>query len=433
VLWSDGLKFGHRKEWNEATDTSTPVSPKEEETMWPRGRQFHSSIRSLRTILWSSDSRRSSTAVVANADVSPTKKMITLQHRRDAATIQKLVQKRVLERSLMTTHQMMSLPEEKNLSFWQTLNEFRKFQVPSAEELDRTFPVLPMDWEQILHYPQNAPPSAKMQITWLSHSSLLVQFPNGTTLLTDPIWSHRCSPFPNWLGPQRYRPPPCTIHELLDRLPRVDYVLVSHNHYDHLDYPTIRAVYQKSPATHFVVPLGLRTWFTRYIDPHVSLYELDWYEYLKDAAAGPAPLQVTSLPMRHWSSRMGWDRDQTLWCGYSVELPGVGKFLYAGDTAWFDQLATVIGAEYGPFDVAALPIGAYQPRQIMKHNHVHVREAIRMKDAVRATAAVPIHWGTFPLTTEPVLEPRELLVQCMQERPDRDSFVPWLIGETRQF
>lgn len=317
-----------------------------------------------------------------------------------------------------------------NASFWQTLNEFRRFQIPSAQELDRSFPVLPMDWEQILQYPQNAPQqkTSKMQITWLSHSSLLVQFPNGTTLLTDPIFSPRCSPFPHWLGPRRYRPAPCTIHELLDRLPVIDFVLVSHNHYDHLDYPTIRAIHATSPSTRFVVPLGLRAWFTNYIDPNVSLYELDWFEYLEEE-----PLKVTSLPMRHWSSRMGWDRDRTLWCGYSVELPGMSKFLFAGDTAWFDALATVIGVDYGPFDVAAIPIGAYQPRHIMKHNHVHVCEAIQMKDAVRATAAVPIHWGTFPLTTEPVLEPRELLVQHMKERPDRDSFAPWLIGETRQF
>jgi N-acyl-phosphatidylethanolamine-hydrolysing phospholipase D len=406
---------------------------------------MHSPSRSLRAILAPSVSRHFSTAAVASADraldASPAKK-ITLQHRRDATTIQKLVQKRVLERSLMTTHQMMSIQEEEtNMSFWQTVNEFRNFQVPSVEELDRSFPVQAMDWERILQYPQSAAQQAsKMQITWLSHSSLVVQFPNGTTLLTDPVFSPRCSPFTPWLGPQRYRPTPCTIHTLLDRLPRVDYVLVSHNHYDHLDYPTIQAIYQKSPSTRFVVPLGLRKWFTRYISQNISLYELDWYEYLEEEEpqlsspqeAHSAPLKVTSLPMRHWSSRLGWDRDQTLWCGYSVELPGV-KFLYAGDTAWFDQLASVVGAEYGPFDVAALPIGAYLPRHIMKHNHVHVCEAIRMKDAVRATAAVPIHWGTFPLTTEPVLEPRELLVKHMQERPDRESFVPWLIGETKQF
>ena len=136
--------------------------------------------------------------------------------------------------------------------------------------------------------------------------------------------------------------------------------------------------------------------------------------------------------MRHWSNRIG-DRDKTLWCGYSIDSTRSKlKFLFPGDTAWFDGMEEIVG-KYGPYDVAAIPIGAYEPRDFMKVNHVNVEEAIRMKDAVQAVSACPIHWGTFPLTTEPVLEPREKLVELMKDRDDSDSFAPWLIGETKCF
>jgi N-acyl-phosphatidylethanolamine-hydrolysing phospholipase D len=136
--------------------------------------------------------------------------------------------------------------------------------------------------------------------------------------------------------------------------------------------------------------------------------------------------------MRHWTNRSG-DRDETLWCGYSETSRNNGKkFLFPGDTAWFEELGREVGERYGPFDVAAIPIGAYEPRDVMKMNHINVEEAIMMKDAVQAKMAVPIHWGTFPLTLEPIMEPREKLQELMAQRDDQGSFVPWLIGETKQ-
>ena len=152
-----------------------------------------------------------------------------------------------------------------------------------------------------------------------------------------------------------------------------------------------------------------------------------------------ASLTVTSVPMRHWSVRTT-DRDKTLWCGYSVAAAttntattgGRKKFLFPGDTAWFDGLHE-LATQYGPWDVAAIPIGAYEPRSFMKDNHINVEEAVSMKDAVQAKSAVPIHWKSFSLTSEPVLEPREKLVEIMAGRPDAKTFVPWLIGETKHF
>jgi L-ascorbate metabolism protein UlaG (beta-lactamase superfamily) len=245
---------------------------------------------------------------------------------------------------------------------------------------------------------------------------------------------------------------------------KLDVVLISHNHYDHLDHATVQTISQLSPTTTFVVPLGVRTWFRDHVSTDISIYETDWHEGIEckyhttnsSSETEGRSLHIQCLPMRHWSNRTG-DRDQTLWCGYSLTTSGSPsgttvdsstrdeggpsssarnthskKVLFPGDTAWFDDLAE-IGTTYGPFDVAAIPIGAYEPHDFMKTNHINVMEAVRMKDAVQAKAAVPIHWGTFPVTIEPVMEPREKLVECMKDRPDAETFTPWQIGETKLF
>uniref|UniRef100_A0A7S3P5V0 Metallo-beta-lactamase domain-containing protein n=1 Tax=Amphora coffeiformis TaxID=265554 RepID=A0A7S3P5V0_9STRA len=314
-----------------------------------------------------------------------------------------------------------------------------------------------MDWTRLRAAATATKEDDAIHITWLGHASLLVQM-NGYTILTDPIMSsRRCSPT-QWWGPLRYRPAPCTVAELKKEL--IDghaglkdlVVLISHNHYDHLDYQTVRDIAHYFPSVAFVVPFGLKSWFEYWISPKCVVQELDWHETLHytsknntnvNTSNNQKHLKITAVPMNHWSNRTG-DRDKTLWCGFSVAAAGGGsstngtttppsKFLFAGDTAWFDEISHVVGQAHGPWKVAALPIGAYSPRAFMKHAHVNVAEAIQIKDALQCQYAVPIHWGTFPLTTEPVLEPREKLVELMQGRDDADSFTPWLIGETKVF
>lgn len=338
---------------------------------------------------------------------------------RTQSEIQSLIQERVKERDSWTDGQ----PTIRGLLKFLTKMNF-DFQPPSREELDREFPLLNLQWETV-----QDPNKDMIQLTWLGHASVLIQF-NGWNILADPIFSDRCSAV-QFAGPKRYRPPPCGLDELVEKV-SIDLVLISHNHYDHLDFNTVQFLAQNTDAA-FVVPLGLRQWFQRHVSKSITTYEQDWHETTKlDHPDGQSPsLSITAVPMRHWTNRTG-DRDKTLWCGFALQSSKSVKVLFPGDTAWFDGLEA-IGQEYGPFHVAAIPIGAYEPREFMKFSHINVDEAVRMKDAVRANYAVPIHWGTFPMTIEPTFEPRDRLIELMKDREDRDRFQPWLIGETKLF
>jgi N-acyl-phosphatidylethanolamine-hydrolysing phospholipase D len=354
-----------------------------------------------------------------------------------------LIQQRVKERDDWLVdgqpQEKKSHAQEFGQFFSDVFPKYVRFTPPTQEYLDEHFPVEHVDhakWELLRN-----PPVELIQVTWMGHATILVQV-NGVTILTDPVFSQRCSAT-QWSGPKRIRAPPCSIADLCQHL-LVDVVVISHNHYDHLDLYSARTIHKCSPATTFVVPLGLKAWFHNNVSKQAVVHELDWdeyfdYNYSPTAGRGRQTLRITSVPMRHWSSRMGTDRDKTLWCGYSLaththeESYPAKKILFSGDTAWFDAMEDVVGKPYGPFDVAAIPIGAYEPREFMKRNHVNVDEAVRMKDACRAIHAVPIHWGTFPLTVEPVLEPQEKLQQLMKARDDVGTFESWRIGETKQF
>lgn len=346
--------------------------------------------------------------------------------RRSKSEIAELVQRRVQERDAWLINGKTERPVTFRDAFTfmkDSLPEMLRFKVDQAE-LDKLFPVLAMDWNRI----ETVEDPSAIQITWLGHSSLLVQMA-GCNIVTDPVFSERCSPS-QWFGPKRYRKAPCSVADLCHHIP-IHAVLISHNHYDHLDHQSVLD-FQKHSNAKFVVPLGLADWFRRHVNKTMALHEVDWHE---SVTLQDATIQITSLPMRHWSNRAG-DRDKTLWCGYSIQAMHDGgttkRVLFPGDTAWFDKLED-LGRRYGPFDVAALPVGAYEPREFMKHNHTDVMEAIQMKDAVRATHAVPIHFGTFPLTIEPAMEPREKLLEMMSGRKDSSSFVSWCIGETKAF
>jgi N-acyl-phosphatidylethanolamine-hydrolysing phospholipase D len=259
----------------------------------------------------------------------------------------------------------------------------------------------------------------------------------GLTLLTDPIFSDRASPLP-FVGPQRHKQPGLALSEL----PHIDLVLASHNHYDHLDAASVDALNQQPGGPPlFIVPLGLKAWLAgRGISNAV---ELDWWQ--QHAVPVPhspnaAPVEVTLVPAQHWSGRGLADRMKTLWGGFAVLADDCHCF-YAGDTAYsrdFEDIRQHFAARQTPergggFDLALLPIGAYEPRWFMAEQHVNVQEAVRIHRDLGAKQSLGVHWGTFQLTDEPLDEPPRVLVQARRDAGlgDEEFFV-LALGETRR-
>lgn len=254
-------------------------------------------------------------------------------------------------------------------------------------------------------------------LTWLGHATFLIEL-GGKTILTDPFLSDYATGSPPF-GPQRATPPALAVEEL----PPVDILLVSHNHYDHLDAPTIEALAGKE-RIHVVVPLGLGAFFTQRGYTRVS--ELDWYEVV--VADG---ISVRALPSIHGSGRSLFDRDETLWAGFLLG-DGRRKVYFAGDTGYGPVFAE-IGRRFGPVDHALVPIGVYEPRRRMKSRHVDPGEALMIGRDLGAGTIVGMHWGTIRLSDEAFEEPPRRFRRVARERGLADDKV-WImkIGESRR-
>jgi N-acyl-phosphatidylethanolamine-hydrolysing phospholipase D len=255
-------------------------------------------------------------------------------------------------------------------------------------------------------------PGEQPQVTWIGHATTLVQY-HGINILTDPQFSERASPF-SFMGPKRATPPALRI----DQLPPIDFVLISHNHYDHLDKATVKKL---GDSTTWVVPLGLKDWFAD-LGVH-NVIEIDWWETHTVAGA-----TITATPSQHWSGRGLNDRYRSLWASWSVRIGGF-KVWFAGDTGYNDKIFTEIGTRCGPFDLALIPVGGYDPRWFMKDMHVDPEEAVQIHKDIRSKYSLGIHWGTFPLTSEPIDEPPQRLKEAAE--PLKDSvFVTYTLGQT---
>ena len=261
--------------------------------------------------------------------------------------------------------------------------------------------------------------------TWIGHSTVLLQV-GALNVLTDPMFGSRAFPV-SWLGPRRVMDPAIAI----EALPPLDVVLLSHSHYDHLDRGSVKRLARTHPRATWIVPLRLgaylRGWGVR------EIVELDWWQETHVGA-----LRVAAIPARHFSARRARDRNRTLWCGFTLAGAGV-RALFAGDTAYHPELAAV-GARYGPFDLAMMPIGAYDPRWFMHVVHVDPEESVRMYQELispHPDAAPPlmlgIHWGTFRLTTEPMDEPPRRTLARWREAGLNEARL-WIarFGETRR-
>jgi N-acyl-phosphatidylethanolamine-hydrolysing phospholipase D len=228
----------------------------------------------------------------------------------------------------------------------------------------------------------------------------------GANVLTDPVWSRRASPI-SWLGPQRLVPPALAF----DELPPIDVVLLSHDHYDHLDRPTVERLHARfGERLTWVTPLGYAPWLARLGVTRVA--ELGWWQ----TASFRSGLACTSLPARHWTRRLPWDRMRRHWASFALAAADGARIYFCGDSGYASSFCE-IGERAGPFDAALLPIGAYEPRWFMHTAHMNPEEAVQAwVDLGASGALVPMHWGTFRLTDEPPLEPPARLRRVWAER-----------------
>jgi L-ascorbate metabolism protein UlaG (beta-lactamase superfamily) len=266
-----------------------------------------------------------------------------------------------------------------------------------------------------------------MRVTWIGHATVLVQT-EGINILTDPIWSDRASPF-SFAGPKRVRAPGVRFEDL----PKIDIVLISHNHYDHMDLPTLKRLWERdrplivtslgndSVMRNGGVPALALDWgHSQYVIPAcVQIQSAEGVRNYPDVVGASECIKqgatVSVARNHHWSSRWGTDRNRALWSAFTVRLSG-GNILFAGDTGWGDGNWVREAARRGPYRLAIIPIGAYEPRDFMKTNHVNPEEAVAIFEALNPTAALGVHWGTFQLTFEGIDEPRQRLAKLRQER-----------------
>lgn len=226
-------------------------------------------------------------------------------------------------------------------------------------------------------------PGDRIVATMVGHATVLVQT-EGLNILTDPLWSERASPF-SFVGPKRVTAPGIRMADL----PKIDIVLVSHGHWDHLDLPTLKTLWTRDRPEIFV-PLG----HGALLEAHgITAREMDWGER---AVVGPAVL--VPEPVQHWTSRWGLDRNRALWAGWSILLPG-GTVYFAGDTGYGGGFFRDV-KRHGPVRLALLPVGAYEPRWFMGEQHMNPAEAVQAMADLDAEQALGLHWGTFQLTDE---------------------------------
>ncbi|KAK7001493.1 Zn-dependent hydrolase oxidoreductase family [Favolaschia claudopus] len=308
----------------------------------------------------------------------------------------------------------------------------------------------------------------KIKATWLGHACFLVELPSATAgvrgprILFDPVFSDRCSPN-QWMGPKRYTPPPCSLEDI----PEIDAIVISHNHYDHMDTTSLTNLLARTPAPHVFAPLGNESYFEGLSIPASRAHCLDWWDARRvtSSAASPTTFDITFTPGQHFTGRGLRDRFKSLWGGWVVEsspspqtsssssaenTTPPARIYFGGDTGYRsvpsdtddgpDTLPVCpafkeIGARFASgFDFAMIPIGAYQPRRAMSPVHCAPRDSVALFQDIRARRALGMHWGAWFLTTEHALEPPRLLKEEGRKKGiEEGAFGVCGIGETVVF
>ncbi|MEM7219581.1 MAG: MBL fold metallo-hydrolase [Pseudomonadota bacterium] len=269
-----------------------------------------------------------------------------------------------------------------------------------------------------LDAPPQAPDPGAAAATWLGHASFLLQLP-GLTVLTDPYLTAAAGPM--GIGPRRFVPAALEP----ESLPPVDVIVVSHNHYDHLDLAALKR-YPHKRGVRVIVPLGLGRKISRLGYEQVT--EQDWWQSISVRDG----FSITTLPAVHFSGRGLFDRNRTLWASFAIETPQT-RVWFGGDTG-YGEVFKEIGTRAGPFDMALVPIGAYAPRSVMRPVHVNPEEAVQILNDIGARRAIGMHWGTIMLTTEPAFEaPTRFRAAADAQNFGAANAWTLAIGETRDW
>jgi L-ascorbate metabolism protein UlaG (beta-lactamase superfamily) len=259
-----------------------------------------------------------------------------------------------------------------------------------------------------------------IRITFVNHSTFLIQA-DGLNILTDPVWSKRVSPF-SWIGPKRMKLPGIKFEDL----PKIHVVLLTHNHYDHLDLDTLRTVFGAHHPK-IITPLGVKALLDHaYIS---GAADADWW----DEILLENGVNVQMVPAQHFSGRGFLDRDATLWCGYVIRTNS-GNVYFAGDTGYHEQIFKDIGLRCAPVKVSLLPIGAYKPSWFMSPIHTSPEESIKIHREVKSLTSIGMHFGTFPLADDgcddPVIDLKAAMEKCQLKA---EEFLVLKEGEFRVF
>ena len=249
--------------------------------------------------------------------------------------------------------------------------------------------------------PQNPYNPSKPMVMWINHCSFFGSC-NGVNFLTDPIWSHRCSPLKK-IGPPRQHAPALELEDL----PHLSFVIVSHNHYDHLDRNTILKLHKLQPHIHYIMPTGVGKWFRKRGIRNIS--EFHWWEKKKIALAGGKTIDVTAVPTQHFSGRGLFDKDKSLWAGFVIDFNASSeehkRFYFVGDTGYNEHDFKLIGDHFGKMDLSLIPIGTYIPHEFMDPVHIDPHKACRIHQEVNSNLSVGMHWKTFKLSEEELHQP----------------------------
>lgn len=285
----------------------------------------------------------------------------------------------------------------------------------SLKRYDEDAPLTPPPSDFV--YPFELKPVDKNQPTavWVGHSTFLIQC-NGFNVLTDPVWSSHCCPLPIPTFKRLHEPP-----FPIAALPRLDVVLISHNHYDHLDLKSVQAIFKAQPHVLWIVPKRLSNWF--YKCGIKNCVELGWWDSLE-----VGDRRITAVPAQHFSGRTLWDKNKSHWNGYVTEIVNK-KFYFVGDTGYNAHDFKKIGEKFAPIDLSLIPIGAYAPKKMVCAVHCNPAEGVEIHKDVGSRLSLGMHWNTFCLTTEPINRPPyDLFLAMQQNKISFDDFIPIDVG-----